>query len=130
MKIKILAIIAFVFVANAIQAQTASDKWPALKELHGVVSQTFHPSEQGNLEPVKTRSEELYIKAAALLKSDIPAEYRTNAILASAEKLQIKSKALHKMVVAKASDADITKSIKEVHDIYHDIAGLCSEEKK
>jgi len=130
MKIKILAIIAFVFVANAIQAQTASDKWPALKELHGVISQTFHPSEQGNLEPVKTRSEELYNKAAALLKSDIPAEYRTNAILASAEKLQIKSKALHKMVVAKASDADITKSIKEVHDIYHDIAGLCSEEKK
>ncbi len=130
MKIKILAIIAFVFVANAIQAQTAADKWPALKELHGVVSQTFHPSEEGNLQPIKARSEELYNKAAALLKSDIPAEYRTNAILASAEKLQIKSKALHKQVVAKASDADLTKSLKEVHDVYHDIAGLCSEEKK
>lgn len=130
MKIRILAIIAFVFVANAIQAQTAADKWPALKELHGVVSQTFHPAEEGNLQPVKARSEELYNKAAALLKSDIPAEYRTNAILASAEKLQIKSKALHKLVVAKASDADITKSLKEVHDVYHDIAGLCSEEKK
>lgn len=130
MKIKILAIIAFVFVANAVQAQTAADKWPALKELHGVVSQTFHPAEEGNLQPIKARSEELYNKAAALLKSDIPADYRTNAILASAEKLQIKSKALHKLVVAKAADADITKSLKEVHDVYHDIAGLCSEEKK
>ena len=130
MKIKLLAIIAFVFVANAVQAQTAADKWPALKELHGVVSQTFHPSEEGNLQPIKARSEELYNKAAALLKSDIPADYRTNAILASAEKLQIKSKALHKLVVAKAADADITKSLKEVHDVYHDIAGLCSEEKK
>ena len=130
MKIKLLAIIAFVFVANAVQAQTAADKWPALKELHGVVSQTFHPSEEGNLQPIKARSEELYNKAAALLKSDIPADYRTNAILASAEKLQIKSKVLHKLVVAKAADADITKSLKEVHDVYHDIAGLCSEEKK
>jgi len=130
MKIKLLAIIAFVFVANAVQAQTAADKWPALKELHGVVSQTFHPSEEGNLQPIKARSEELYNKAAALLKSDIPADYRTNAILASAEKLQIKSKALHKLVVAKAADTDITKSLKEVHDVYHDIAGLCSEEKK
>ena len=130
MKMRILAIIAFVFIANAVQAQTAADKWPALKELHGVVSQTFHPSEEGNLQPIKARSEELYNKAAALLKSDIPADYRTNAILASAEKLQIKSKALHKLVVAKAADADITKSLKEVHDVYHDIAGLCSEEKK
>jgi len=130
MKIKILAIIAFLFTASSIHAQSAADKWPALKEFHTVISQTFHPAEEGNLEPVKMRSEELYNKAAALLKSDIPAEYRTNAILASAEKLQMKAKALNKQVLAKASDAELTKSITEVHNVFHDIAGLCSEEKK
>lgn len=130
MKIKILAIIALVFVTHVIQAQAAADKWPALQEFHTVISQTFHPAEDGNLQPIKERSEELSTKAAALLKSDIPAEYRTNAILASAEKLQIKSKMLHKLVAAKGTDADITKSLKEVHDVFHDIAGLCSEQKK
>lgn len=129
MKIKILAIIAFVFTAANLSAQSSMDKWPALKDFHGVMSQTFHPAEEGNLEPIKARSEEMMNKAAALLKSDIPADLRTPAILASAEKLQVKSKALHKMVQAKASDADITKALTELHNIFHEIVGLCTGEK-
>lgn len=128
MKIKILAIIAFVLTAGSLSAQSM-DKWPALKDFHGVMSQTFHPAEEGNLEPIKMRSEEMMNKAAALLKSDIPADFRTPAILASAEKLQIKTKALHKLVVAKASDAEITKSLAEAHNIFHEIVGLCTGEK-
>lgn len=128
MKIKILAIIAFVLAAGNVSAQSM-DKWPALKDFHGVMSQTFHPAEEGNLEPIKARSEELMNKAAALLKSDIPADFRTPAILASAEKLQMKTKALHKMVVAKASDAEITKSLTDAHNVFHEIVGLCTGEK-
>lgn len=128
MKIKILAIIAFLFTAG-VSAQSSMDKWPALKEFHGVMSQTFHPAEEGNLEPIKTRSEEMMNKAAALLKSDVPADFRTNAILNAAEKLQKKSKALHKMVTDKAPDADIVKALTELHDIFHEIVGLCTGEK-
>ena len=128
MKIKILMIIALVFTAGIVSAQSM-DKWPALKDFHGVMSQTFHPAEEGNLEPVKTRSEELMNKAAALLKSDIPADFRTPAILASAEKLQKKTKVLHRLVTGKAPDAEITKSLTEAHDIFHEIVGLCTGEK-
>lgn len=127
MKTKILALLLFLTV-GMVSAQSM-DKWPALKEFHGVMSQTFHPAEEGNLEPIKTRSEEMMNKAAALLKSDIPADFRTPAILASAEKLQMKSKALHKMVVAKAADADITKALTDLHNIFHEIVGLCTGEK-
>jgi Skp family chaperone for outer membrane proteins len=130
MKIRAFAILAFVLTANAVSAQSAIDKWPAIKEFHTVISATFHPAEEGNLEPIKSRSQELYDKASALLKSDIPAEFRTNAILASAEKLQTKSRVLYKLVQAKAADADIAKAITEVHTVFHDIVGLCSEEKK
>ncbi len=129
MKMKSLAIVLFVMAINTMSAQSTFDKWPAIKQFHEVMSQTFHPSEEGNLEPIKTRSEELMTKAAAVLKSDIPAEFKTAAILASAEKLQLKSKSLHKMVVAKASDAELTKSLAELHDVFHDIVGLCSEKK-
>ena len=130
MKIKLLAIIAFLFAANTIHAQSAADKWPALKEFHTVIAATFHPAEEGNLEPTKSRAQELANKAADLLKTDIPAEYRTDAILRSAEKLQVRSRALYKLVLQKAPDEEIKKGITEVHNIYHDIAGLCNDEKK
>ena len=129
MKTKFLAIVVFFFVANTSMAQSTFDKWPAIKEFHQVMSQTFHPAEEGNLEPIKTRSEELMNKAANVLKSNIPTEFATASILASAEKLQLKSKALHKMVQAKGSDTEITKSLTELHDVFHEIVGLCSEKK-
>jgi hypothetical protein len=129
MKIKSLAVILFVLAINTMSAQSTFDKWPAIKQFHEVMSQTFHPSEEGNLEPLKARSKEMATKAAAILKSDIPAEFKTPAILASAEKLQLNSKALHKMVEDKASDAELTKSLAELHDVFHEIVGLCSEKK-
>jgi hypothetical protein len=117
-------------VANTITAQSTFDKWPALKEFHEVMSQTFHPAEEGNLTPIKARSEEMMNKAAMLLKSDIPKEFRTEAILASAERLQLKSKTLHKLVVSNGSNAAILKSITDLHETFHEIVGLCSEPKK
>ncbi|WP_091140053.1 hypothetical protein [Flavobacterium caeni] len=128
MKTNFFAIVALLLFAGAASAQSM-DKWPALKDLHTVMSQTFHPAEEGNLEPIKTRSEELMHKSAALLKSDVPADFRTNAILNSAEKLQLKTKAIHKLVTSKASDAEITKALSQAHDIFHEIVGLCTGEK-
>ncbi|MDI5887849.1 MULTISPECIES: hypothetical protein [Flavobacterium] len=128
--LKAFLVLAFIVVANSVSAQSTFEKWPAIKEFHEVMSQTFHPAEEGNLAPIKARSEEMMNKAAMLLKSDIPAEFRTNAILASAERLQLKSKALHKLVTSNGSDAAILKSITDLHDTFHEIVGLCSDAKK
>lgn len=128
--LKAFLILALIVVANSVSAQSTFEKWPAIKEFHEVMSQTFHPAEEGNLAPIKARSEEMMNKAAMLLKSDIPAEFRTNAILASAERLQLKSKALHKLVTSNGSDAAILKSITDLHDTFHEIVGLCSDAKK
>lgn len=127
---KLLLIFALVFFANTVSAQSTFDKWPAIKVFHEVMSETFHPAEEGNLAPIKSRSEEMMNKAAQLLKSEIPAEFKTDAILASAEKLQIKSKALNKLVKSNGADAAILKSITDLHDTFHEIVGLCSEPKK
>ena len=116
-------------IANSVSAQSTFDKWPAIKDFHGVMSETFHPAEEGNLAPIKARSEEIMNKGALLLKSDIPTEFKTNAILASAERLQLKSKALHKLVTLNGADAAILKSITDLHDTFHEIVGLCSDTK-
>ncbi|MFV8336784.1 hypothetical protein ACNQF7_11970 [Flavobacterium sp. RSP29] len=128
--LKAFLVLALIVVANSVSAQSTFEKWPAIKEFHEVISQTFHPAEEGNLAPIKARSEEMMNKAAILLKSDIPAEFRTNAILASAERLQLKSKALNKLVTSNGSDAAILKSITDLHDTFHEIVGLCSDAKK
>ena len=128
--LKTFLVLALIVVANTVSAQSTFDKWPAIKEFHEVMSQTFHPAEEGNLAPIKARSEEMMNKAAMLLKSDIPTEFRTDAILASAERLQLKSKALHKLVKSNGTDAAIVKSITDLHDTFHEIVGLCSDAKK
>lgn len=128
--LKAFLVLALIVVANSVSAQSTFDKWPAIKEFHEVMSQTFHPAEEENLAPIKARSEEMMNKAAMLLKSDILTEFRTDAILASAERLQIKSKALHKLVKSNGTDAEIVKSITDLHDTFHEIVGLCSDAKK
>lgn len=129
-KLKVLLILALIVVSNSISAQSTFDKWPAIKEFHDVMSTTFHPAEEGNLVPIKARSAEMISKADALLTAPKPAEFRTKAILEASEKLKVQSIALHDLIVAKGSDEAIVKSLTEMHDIFHDIVGLCSESKK
>ncbi|MBP6146965.1 MAG: hypothetical protein KA463_07240 [Flavobacterium sp.] len=127
---KLFLVLAFIVTTSSVSAQTTFDKWPTIKDLHEVMSETFHPAEEGNLAPIKARSEEMMNKAAQLLKSEIPLEFKTDAILASAERLQLKSKALHKLVKSNGSNAEILKSITDLHDTFHEIVGLCSAAKK
>lgn len=128
--LKTFLALTFIFVANNISAQSTFEKWPAIKEFHEVMSQTFHPAEEGNFAQIKSRSEEMMTKANKVVKSDIPAAFKTKAILASAGKLETQSAALHKLVTSGATDDVIFKSLTALHDTFHEIVGLCADEKK
>lgn len=105
------------------------DDWPALKEFHKVMSQTFHPSEEGNLKPVKERSSEMVEKANLLSKSIIPSEFNKKAVIVAIQKLKVESKKLDKLVKTKKSDKEITVALSKLHDIFHEIIGLCTNEE-
>lgn len=124
---KVITFFALLFIVNTTSAQYTFEKWPSIKTFHEVISQTFHPAEEGNLEPIKLRSEEMVQKATALSTTTIPTEFKTEAMLESIKKLQLKTKSLHEMILAKTTNAEITKTLNEVHDIFHEIVGLCSE---
>ena len=51
-------------------------EWKELKDFHTVMSQTFHPAEEGNLKPIRERSAEMVKAAEAWKKSAIPADYK------------------------------------------------------
>lgn len=125
LSICLLLLLVFPFSGNA---QGKFDSWPQLKEFHQVMSQTFHPSEEGNLEPIKTRIGEMVQKASSLANSTIPQEFDTEKVKAAVLKLEKDSKKLQAKIAAGASDSKITKYLNGLHDVFHRIVGLCSEE--
>lgn len=105
------------------------DDWPAIKDFHKVMAQTFHPSEEGNLNPIKTRIGEMVLKAEALKTSKIPAEFSSKEMMSAINQLINDSKKLQKMIDKKGTtDAEITKALSALHDVFHTIVGLCSDE--
>lgn len=100
-------------------------EWPALKAFHGVMSQTFHPSEEGNLQPIRTRAGELVQKAAALSQGTIPAQYNTPQMQDAIKRLQAGTKDVQALVARKAPDDELKTRLSALHDTFHEIVGLC-----
>lgn len=109
-------------------AQGKFDSWPELKAFHKVMSQTFHPSEKGDLEPIKSRIGEMVDKADALAKSNIPAEFNSKQVVAAVNKLKKDSVELQKIIHSKADDKKIALELNKLHDVFHRIVGLCNKD--
>eukprot|EP01133_Synstelium_polycarpum_P014733 gene14733-17410_t len=125
------ALLMVLFVALGTLASKAQNKfssWPALGEFHKVMSETFHPSEKGDLKPVKERSAELAEKAAKLNSSMIPSEFNKPAVKKAVKLLAAESLDLDKLIRKKATDEQIKKSLVALHDRFHEIVGLCKDE--
>lgn len=101
------------------------DTWQELKDFHSVMSQTFHPMEEGDLKPVRTRSAELEAKASALKNSTPPTSFRTEGIRNSLTRLEAEAAALHKMVVKKKDDEKLKKALTSLHDRFHEVMEEC-----
>lgn len=104
------------------------DAWTELKEFHKVMGGTFHPAEEGNLAPIRSRSGEMLAKARALQTGKIPTSFNTPAIKKAIGDLVTGSEALDKLVnKKKSSDKAVTESLTKLHDTFHVIQGLCND---
>ena len=101
------------------------ETWTELNEFHAVMAQTFHPSEEGNLKPIRERSGEFLEKAKALQSGRIPESFNTPEIKKAINELVSGSETLNQMVIKKVDDKTITKKLGELHDVFHTIQGLC-----
>lgn len=114
---------------EALVPKGAFDDWPEIKEFHKVMSQTFHPSEEGNLNPIKTRSGELAQKANILALSTFPAEFDKSEVRKAVKQLKTDSKKLDDLVKRKkTTDTEISKALNNLHEVFHKIVGLCKNE--
>jgi hypothetical protein len=101
--------------------------WKEMNEFHSVMSATFHPSEEGKLEPIKGRSQEMLDKATVWQKSTAPEGYDKKAVEKSLKKLVDGCTELNKLVKAKAADEVIKKKLAELHDVFHEIMEKCEK---
>lgn len=107
-----------------------NDKWNELSAFHEVMSATYHPMEEGNFKPIRTRAAEMASKAKQWSDSTPPALYDKAEIKTNVVKLAQESQALAALVTKKASDAAIKESLNALHDRFHEIAGMCNDAKK
>jgi hypothetical protein len=129
-KICFLVCLLISIVAVKSNAQDKFAAWPALGDFHTVMSETYHPAEKGNFDPVKQRSGEMVDKAALLEKSVVPAQFDKPEIRAELKTLKSKTTALNKIVLKKAKNEKINTALVSVHDTFHNIVGLCTEDKE
>jgi len=101
------------------------ENWKELNDFHLVMAETFHPSEEGDLKPIRERSGELLAKAQALQNGKIPPSFNTPEIKKSMVDLVKGASALNQLVLKKADDKTVTKKLADLHDVFHTIQGLC-----
>lgn len=124
-----LTLVALILATHFISAQTKVD-WREKNRFHRSIGETFHPMEEGNLNPIRTRSAELVTNAIAWEKSEIPADYKDVKNIKKNLKLIVEqSKVLDAEVKANASDDVIKKDLAKLHDTFHTIVGLCTHEE-
>jgi hypothetical protein len=113
---------------NNVQAQT-KEKWKELDTFHEVMSKTFHPAEEGKLEPIKSRSQEMLDKAITWKNSTAPAGYDQDAVKGNLKDLVKGAKKVNKLVQKNATDAEIKEELTELHDVFHQIVEKCEKEE-
>lgn len=105
--------------------QASAKDWAELKAFHSVMAQTFHPSEEGDLKPIKERSGEMAEKAKLLSASKVPADFNKPEMKKAIQELVEGTAKLDAMIKNKATDEEITKYLSGLHDVFHTIVGLC-----
>lgn len=127
-KIFVITLGMILFSLN-LRAQDNFDQWPASGHFHAIISQTFHLAAAGNRAPVKKRAGELLESAVLLRKYAIPAEFSGPGIITAIHQRCLESAAPDKLIKRKVEGKLILAGLKQVHDRFHTIVGICSDKK-
>lgn len=128
--IKSLFAFAAFFAFNSSSAASITEKWPQIKAYHEVMSKTFHSSEEGNLEAIKTNAGLLLEKAEALSVENMPKEFRSPKLIESLVVLKKETKTVNELVTKNATDFEISSALSKLHNTFHKIVDMCQPEKK
>jgi hypothetical protein len=119
----VLVFMALIIAQNGLAQQKAP--WLEKDAFHDIMSKTFHPAEEGKMEPIKTRSGEMVEKAIAWKNSTAPVGYDKSLVEKNLSNLVKGAKKVNKLVQKNASDADLKEQLTELHTVFHEITEKC-----
>ena len=110
-----------------ILAKIEKENWPEMNAFHKVLAQTFHAAEKGDFKPLRNLSGALYAKAILLQDSDVPKPLLKPEVSLALVRLEKKCASLNKLVGKNAREKSLMKRMNGVHDIFHEVQGLCHD---
>ena len=122
---RIYFVIVSLFVCQFTKAQTK--EWKELTHFHEIMSATFHPAEEKNLQPLKDSAQILVLRAKEWKQAVVPQGYNAAIIKPLLGQLELEAELLYKAVRSKESDSSLTKKITQLHNTFHKIAEKCRE---
>ena len=123
-----LVVMMLVMIPAMSFAQNSKTAWPELKAFHTLIAATFHPSEDGNFQPVREKADSLLFAAKAWQASKIPVNYKSDETKATLVRLVNQCENVWQAVKAKAADEKLKVLISDAHDIFHHIVEKCKKE--
>jgi len=108
-------------------AKIEKENWPEKNAFHKVLAQTFHAAEKGDFKPLRNMSGTLYAKAILLQDSDIPKPILKPEVSLALVRLEKKCGVLNRLVGKNAREKSLMKMIVAVHDVFHEVQGLCHD---
>lgn len=121
----LLLLATFILTFNSF-AQKQPD-WKEMSDFHAVMSKTFHPTEDGNFQPVKENAASLVAKAIAWQKATVPQGYNKDITAPVLANLVEACKTLEKAVKDKQPNDVLRRYINNAHDVFHEIKEKCSK---
>lgn len=104
-----------------------SAKWKAMDDFHSVMSISFHPADDGNLQPLKEKAGDLLNKAKAWQKSTVPQGYNGSLTKPILKRLVQQCNVIKNAVANNQPDAELKTLITEAHEIFHEIKEKCQK---
>lgn len=100
---------------------TEEKEWKQMDDFHMVMAETFHPyKDSANLEPVKSRANELATSAASWSTAELPKKVDNEDMKAKLEQLKTETSTLASTVTG-GDDKLIGDQLTKVHDLFHEI---------
>lgn len=114
------------FLTVAAYSQPANT-WKEMEGFHTVMSTTFHPAEENNLQPLKEKAAALLAAAKTWKKSTVPQGYNAALSKPVLKRLVKQCSLINTAVNNRRSDAELKILVTEAHEIFHELKEKCKK---
>jgi len=100
-------------------------EWKEMEDYHFLMAETFHPAEEKNFEPIRTKAEELAKSAETWQNATPPPAFDKSEIKEKIGLLAIESRELADFVQTQPTDEALFEKLNALHDRFHETMGAC-----